>query len=291
LKSYLMINLPTYRLKSALLLLLVALVGITCARKDLIKPGDSLPRAFGKAKNLYESGKYADAVQAFETVIRIGRGTEYAQDAQYLLAESYFEDERFLLAASEYERFRTLYPNSPRREEIDFNEALCYYELSPRFKLSQQYTRTAIEKFRLFNSRYPDSDRVQESAGFITDLRSKLARKLYNAADLYMRTDQYEAAIIYYDLTIDRYPETRWAERALVNEINAYVIYADNSVSTKQRERYNKAVESYEKYLQLFPESNLRKRAEEYVDEARVALAELGPAPENTTVTASKENR
>ncbi|MGK7370554.1 MAG: outer membrane protein assembly factor BamD, partial [Candidatus Halalkalibacterium sp. M3_1C_030] len=218
------------RFKTGILLLLIALVGITCARKDLIKPGDTLPQAFGKAKNLYDNGKYGDAVEALETVIRIGRGTEYAKDAQFLLAESYFKDERYLLAASEYERFQTLYPNSPRREEVDFKNAYCYYELSPRFKLSQQYTRTAIEKFRLFNSRYPDSERVQESAEYITEMRSKLARKLYNAADLYMRTDRYEAAIIYYDLTIDRYPESEWAERALVNEINAYVIYADNSV-------------------------------------------------------------
>lgn len=277
--------------KSGFLLLIIALVGLSCARKDLIKPGDTLPQAFGKASNLFENGKYGDAVQAFETVIRIGRGTEYAKDAQFLLAESYFNDERYLLAASEYERFQTLYPNSPRREEVDFKNAYCYYELSPRFKLSQQYTHTAIEKFRLFNSRYPDSERVQESAEYITELRSKLARKLYNAADLYMRTDRYEAAIIYYDLTIDRYPETEWAERALVNEINAYVIYADNSVSARQRERYTKAVDSYEKFLQLFPESDLRSRAEDYVDEARVALAELGPEPDDTTVTASKDSR
>lgn len=280
----------THYLKTGILLLLIGLVGITCARKDLIKQGDTLPQAFGKAKNLYDNGKYSDAVNAFETVIRIGRGTEYAQDAQFLLAESYFEDERYLLAASEYERFQTLYPNSPRREEVDFKNAFCYYKLSPRYKLSQKYTHTAIENFRLFNSRYPDSDRVQESAEYISELRSKLARKLYNAADLYMRTDQYEAAIIYYDLTIDRYPETQWAERALVNEINAYVIYADNSVSSMQRERYSKAVESYEKYLQLFPESDLRSRAENYVDDARDALAELGPPEDESTVTASTDN-
>lgn len=278
------------QLKTGILLLLIGLVGITCARKDLIKPGDSLPQAFGKAKNLYNNGEYSDAVNAFETVIRIGRGTEYAPDAQYFLAESYFEDGRYLLAASEYERFQTLYPNSPRREEVDYKNALCYYKLSPRYKLSQKHTRTAIEKFRLFNSRYPNSERVEEAAEYISEMRSKLARKLYNAADLYMRTDQYEAAIIYYDLTIDRYPETEWAARALVNEINAYVIYADNSVSSKQRERYTKAVESYEKFIQLFPENDLRSKAEDYVDDARTALAELGPSQDDTTVTASKND-
>lgn len=277
--------------KTGILVLLIGLAGITCARKDLIKRGDTLPQAFGKAKNLYEKGDYTEAAQAFETVIQIGRGTEYGKDAQYYLAESYFNVKRYLLAASEYERFKTLFPRSPRREEVDFKEAYCYYQLSPRYKLSQKYTHTAIEKFRLFNSRYPDSDRVLQAAEYITELRSKLGRKLYNAADLYMRTDQYEAAIIYYGLTIDRYPESKWAERALLNEINAYVIYADRSVPSRQRERYEKAVESYEKYLQLYPDSEYRSQAENYVDEARVALADLGSPSDSSAVTASQSHR
>lgn len=279
------------RLRTSMMLLLIGVVGLSCARKDLIKPGDSLPQAYGKAKNLFDKGDYSESAEAFETVIRIGRGTDYARDAQFYLAEAYFEDERYLLAASEYERYRTLYPRSPRREEVDFKEAYSFYELSPRFKLSQQYTNSAIEKFQLFNSRYPDSERVQESSEYITELRSKLARKLYNSADLYMRTDQFQAAIIYYDLTIDRYPESKWAERALVNEINAYVIYADRSVSSKQRERYELAVSSYEKYLQLFPDSEFRSEAEKYVDDARAALADLGSPDTNSTVTASQSNR
>lgn len=278
-------------LKTVILLLLIGSVTVTCARKDLIKPGDSLPVAFGKAKNLFDNGSFREAAQAFETVIQTGRGTEYARDGQYYLAESYYEDERYLLAASEYERFRTLYPQSPRREEVDFKEASCYYQLSPRYKLSQRYTRTAIEKFQLFNSRYPNSERIQQSSEYISELRSKLARKNYNAAELYMRTDQYEAAIVYYDLTIDQYPETEWAERALVDEINAYVVYADRSVTSMQRERYQKAVEAYEKYLQLFPNSEYRSRAEDYVDEARVALADLGSPADTGSVTVSQNNR
>lgn len=279
------------QLKTGLLFLIMGLLTMSCARKDLIKPGDSLPVAFGKAKNLFDKGSYTESAEAFETVIQTGRGTEYARDGQYYLAESYYEAGRYLLAASEYERFRTLYPQSPRRDEVDFKEAYCYYQLSPRFKLSQKYTHTAIEKFQLFNSRYPDSERVQEAAEYITELRSKLARKLYNAAELYMRTDQYEAAIVYYDLTIDRYPESEWAERSLVDEINAYVIYADRSVATRQRERYQKAVEAYEKYLQLFPDSEYRSRAESYVDKARLALANLDAQADSGNVTASQSNR
>ncbi len=270
-----------------LVLLLIVISGMSCARKDLIQPGDTLQEAFNKAMAQYQKENYREAASAFETVIRIGRGSDYGQEAQYFLAESYFNSNRFLLAAAEYERYSTLFPRSPKRPEADFKEALSYYNMSPRYRLDQKYTRRAIEKFRLYNSRYPQSDRVEEAAQYISEMRTKLAHKLYGAADLYMRTDRYEAAIIYYDLIIDRYPETAWAERALVDEINAYVTYAGRSIQSKQRERYQQAVATYEKYLQLFPNGKNRSEAESYVDEARGALADLGPPSSSSTGSTS----
>ncbi|MFH5833890.1 outer membrane protein assembly factor BamD [Halalkalibaculum sp. DA3122] len=253
----------------------VAILFSACSKQNYIQRGDSLPEAYKKSMRLFQLGDYTEAVDAFETVFSLGRGTEYARNAQYYLAESHFNNENYLLAASEYERYASLFPRSERREEVDFKEAYCYYELSPRYRLDQTYTHRAIEKFNLFESRYPDSERLPQIAEYVDEMRAKLAHKMYNAADLYMRIDEYEAAAIYYGLTIDQYPETAWAEQALVDQINAYNTYAANSVSSKQQERYQKAVESYEKYLQLFPQGEHRSLADEYVDEARVALAQL----------------
>ncbi len=272
---------------------LVALIAITlssCQGENIIKRGDSLQVAFKKAMNLYEDEEYANAVNAFETVLEIGRGTDYGQEAQFYLAESYYNDERYLLAASEYERYMSLFPRSPKYQDAMFKEAHSYYKLSPRYKLDQSHTRTAIEKFRIFNSEYPNSERADQAAQYITEMRAKLAKKLYNAADLYMRIDDYQAAITYYDLTIDGYPESIWAQRALLDKINAYNVYASRSVQEKQEERYQKAVSAYETFIQLFPEGEYRSQAEEYVDRARTALAELSVEPEGDNSTASAQS-
>lgn len=256
-------------------LLLVVFVFASCKNDALIQRGDSVNVAFDKAMAFYEKEDYTQAAEAFETVVQIARGTEYGQQAQFYLAESYFNDGRYLLAASEYERFISQFPREERRQEVQFKEAYCYYKLSPRYRLDQKYTRTAIEKFQLYTSRFPDSEKADEIGTYISEMRSKLAKKLYYSADLYMRTDQYEAAVIYYDLTIDKYPETIWAQRALVDEIEAYNIYAGRSVLAKQEERYEKAVDTYEKFIQLFPDGEYREEAEELVDEARSAIADL----------------
>ena len=270
-------------------LLLILFVISSCRSEALIKPGDSLQVAFKKAMRLYQNEDYSEAADAFETVIEIGRGTDYGQEAQFYLAESYFENERYLIAASEYERYISLFPQSNKRPQAQYREAYCYYQLSPRYKLDQKYTRMAIEKFRLYTSRYPNAENVEKADEFIVDMRGKLAKKLYFSADLYMRTDQYEAAIIYYDLTIDNYPESIWAQRSLVDEIDAYNTYAGRSVQSKQQQRYQKAVQTYEKFVQLFPEGEYRSQAEKYVDEARAALADISDSTQsqNNTVSAN----
>ncbi|MDZ7773965.1 MAG: outer membrane protein assembly factor BamD [Balneolaceae bacterium] len=272
--------------KSLLLSLLATMLLASCTKRELIRQGDSLEVAYEKALALYEDEHYADAARAFETVIQIGLGTDYGRHAQYYLAESYYNDRRYLLAATEYERFISQFPRSERREEVQFKEAYCYYQLSPRYRLDQEYTYTAIEKLRIFNSNFSDSDRTQEAAQYISDLRAKLARKQYNAGDLYMRMREYEAAIIYFDLTIENYPDTPWAEQALVDEINAYNIYASRSVEEMQRPRYESAVEAYETYVQLFPNGENRSLAEQYVDNARSALSSLPGAPAADSVGA-----
>lgn len=51
----------------------------------------------------------------------------------------------------------------------------------------------------------------------------------------------------------------------------------DNSIESKQAERYNNAISNYEKYLQLFPQSNNRAEAEALYLEAVDKLADVDP--------------
>jgi len=267
---------------SAILLLVIMASG--CRNTSFIQPGDTLEVAYEKALALYEDEKWDEAAGAFSAVLTLGRGSIVAQDAQFYLAEANYKNKRYLVAASEYERFTLLYPDSPRRETADLNIARCYYELSPRYKLDQTYTVQAIENFNIFLSRYPSSEYREEAIASIDALRDKLAQKIYSAADFYRRTQRYEAAVLTYGEVIDQYPETAWAEQSLVEQMESYILYADNSVSDRQRERYQKALDVYDTYLQLFPRGESRTRIEELFDEAEAAIASFS----SNTSTASR---
>lgn len=259
-------------MRTLFILITAALLFASCRSTDLIRPGDSLEVAYEKAMNQFEEENYTEAAEAFESVISIGRGTDIGQNAQFYLAESYFNNNRYLLAASEYERYAQFHPNSDRRVEADYKLALSYYNLSPRYRLDQTYTYQAIENFRLFLDRFPNSEHADEAGEYITELRSKLARKAYSSGEFYKRTNQYRAAAVYFDIVIDDYPETEWAERSLVDQMESYILYAENSVPDRQEERFEQALESYETYLQLFPRGENRSKVEDLYDRAQRGL-------------------
>jgi len=265
-----------------LFMIVSAFILAGCSNKYAIKPGDTLDTAFKKAEHFYKVHDYEQASSAFETVLSLARGTAKAEQAEYYLAESYYHNNEFLLAANEYKRFYSYYPKSDKRQEVQFKEALCYERLSPRYKLDQTNSIKAIELFQLFISHYPNSARADSAGKFIDKLRDKLAHKTYAAAKLYMRNNHYKAAAIYYGLTVDQYPETNWAEVALAKQVTAYLELADNSVRSKQEERYTKAVEAYQKYVQIFPDGKNREEAENSYSSAKAALTKIsGSKPKN----------
>jgi outer membrane protein assembly factor BamD len=57
--------------------------------------------------------------------------------------------------------------------------------------------------------------------------------------------------------------------------VRAFVVYAENSIASKQEERYQKAVENYDRLVQVFPDSKLVQRAADLYKEAQDALDEI----------------
>lgn len=260
---------------------LVVMLG-ACGSSNIIRPGDTLEVAFEKAMSMYEAEQFSASANAFETVLRIARGTETAADAQYYLAMSHYHNRDFLIAASEFQRFARNHINDSRRIESEFMEAYCYYRLSPNYKLDQSDTYRAIERFQLFVTRYPGTDEAGRALEYIDQMREKLAKKNFHAAKMYDRIGEYRSSALYFGLTVEEFPESAWAEEALVNQILAYVLYAQNSIPERREERFLKAVDSYQQYVQIFPRGPNRQLAEEYYDMAMEGLAQIA------TVTAER---
>lgn len=247
-------------LRSTLLVLLIA-IAAGCSSGNRID-AETPEAAFEQGLALYERGKHARAIEYFQHVFDFGRTNPRAADAQYYLAKAYFEDEQYLLAANEFTRFVELYRGDERAEEGAYMRALSYYELSPPYQLDQTDTETALTYIRLYLSTYPEGEHAAELGAITEELRAKLAQKQYEVAELYERRELYEAAAISFEQVLEKYPDSDYADDALLGALRNYKAFAEASIPVRQQERYQLAADAYERLVQLFPQSPLIGEAE-----------------------------
>ena len=171
-----------------------------------------------------------------------------------------------------YKRFVTRYPLSRKSEEAMYKSAICYYRMSPKITLDQSDTYTAIKEFQNYVDLYPNSPRVEEVNGKMDTLRMKLEEKEYDICRLYFKMEEYQAAITSYEAYLKDYPNTKYREEILNNMVINYYRYAENSIRSKQRERYELALEKYNTLCYVYPESEYIAKLEPTIKKIREKL-------------------
>ncbi|MEO0559902.1 MAG: outer membrane protein assembly factor BamD [Bacteroidota bacterium] len=224
--------------------------------------------AFDRGVEAFDRGKHARAVDHFRTALDFGRTSEFADDAQLYLARSYAGSKQYLLAGNEFTRFVEFYRTDPRVEDAAFERIQAYAALSPNYDLDQTDTRRAIQYIEQFQREYPESQNALAAAELRAELRARLARKQFETGRLYARREYYEAAVIAFQSVLEEYPESEYADDALVAALENQVLFADNSIPTKQKERYDEAIRIYNQFISIFPSSPFMDDAEGLYDRA-----------------------
>ena len=250
------------------------LAAISCLAVSLAACGGSSntvssgQEAYDRGVEAFERGKFSRAVDHFRTALDFGRTSEFADDAQLYLARSYAGSRQYLLAGNEFTRFVEFYRTDPRVEEAAFERIQAYAALSPNYDLDQTDTRRAIQYIEQFQREYPESEHAIAAAELRAELRARLARKQYETGRLYARREYYEAAVIALQSVLEQYPESEYADDALMAALENQVLFADNSIPSKQKERYDEAIRIYNQFISIFPSSPFIEDAEAQYDRA-----------------------
>lgn len=242
------------------ILILAIMLIAGCGRRAVLVDLTAEER-FRRGMNLYEDENYVRAIDEFRVVTRQFSGSEYADDAQYYIGMSYYNRGEFILAANAFETMVNTMSGSPYISEAQYKLAVSYYNLSPRFDLDQEYTYKAIDELQSFIDFFPTHELVPEAERKIRELHEKLARKQYNNARLYMRMRYYRAATRYFELVIERYHDTPFVELAYIGKTEALM----------ERNIYDEAQETIQRFLRQYPNSDKRERARTL--ERRIAAA------------------
>lgn len=206
---------------------------------------------FEYAKGLFDKGKYLDAITEFTVIVLKFSGDPVVDDAQFYLAESHFNNDEYLIAVAEYQKVISDYPESPYVEQAFFKIGLSYFNLSQRYELDQEYSFKAMRQFQNLIEAYPNGAYRTRSEERLAELREKLAKKQLLGGNVYRRMGIYDAAIIYYDILLEKYYDTSSAEEALFLK----------SECLFKLKKYDDAITNYTAFIEKYPESKFAEKA------------------------------
>ena len=227
------------------------------------------------AMDYFERGDYNHALQLFDLLQASFRSTPRGENITYHTAQCYYLQHDYEIASYYFNRFVQSYPFSKNAEKAAYMSAYCSYMESPESGLDQTNTLNAIRQLKAFTERYPESDSLGRANQLMADLNNKLEEKDYNICQLFYRMENYSAAITSFENMLKKYPNTLHREEILFDMAKTYYDYAENSITEKQRERYESCVEQCNTLTYLYPGSKYLQEVNGIAAKARKKLENI----------------
>ena len=168
--------------------------------------------------------EFVKAQDEFKFVLSRGTGTDYGDDAQFFLAESYFLNKQYMLSIAEYESLTRKMSFSPFFEKSRFRICEAYMIESPDYYNDQSYSEKALERYQEFLDDFPNSEYSQMATESMIILRNKLAKKLYETGVLYMKMDEFEPARMSFNRVLNNYYDTNIIQMVHIGVVKSLLL-------------------------------------------------------------------
>lgn len=119
------------RLSVYFLLMALLLTLGSCSKFNRIRKSGDMNMKYDAAVKYFENKKYFNALQLFEELIVVLKGTDKAESSYYYYCLSYFYTGDYTSAAYHFNNFAQTFPMSAKAEDALFYNAYCYYLDSP----------------------------------------------------------------------------------------------------------------------------------------------------------------
>ena len=262
--------------KSIYIYILVLITFLSsCSKFQRLQKSDDFNLKLEAAMGYYEKGDYYRASLLFESVIPLLKGKKKAEDAQYYYAVCQYELRQLYMAQYYFKKFYQTFPKSKYTEQAYFMYAQSLYENSPKYNLDQSNTLEAIAAFQDFVNKYPKSDLKDKCNAIVDELQGKLEKKAYEQAKLIHRIGDYKAAVVTFGNFIQDFPQSQRVPEIYFLRIEAQYKLAKISIESKKQERYYKALDYYQLYIDKFEKATFTKDAVQIYDECLKQISAL----------------
>lgn len=258
-----------------LLVFLLLAAAVSCSKFRKIEKSEDWRLKYEAAIRYYEKKDYYRASILFEQILPIVRGLPEGEKVQFYMAYCQYYDRFYLLASEQFKTFYETYGRSAFAEEARYMHAYSLFSAAPRHNLDQTSSIDAMTAMQEFLNRYPDSRFRDQAIEIIFSSQRKLEKKGFDNAQQYYKMRMYKAAIVALDNFKNNFPDSKYLEEAYYLVIDSEFRQAEQSIRSKQAERYNEVIEDYKEFLERFPESKYLKEAEKLYAESLDKLKSL----------------
>lgn len=233
---------------------------------------------YDAAVNYYERGDKGDYIKAsmlLEEILPIITGMPEAENANFYFAYCHFHQNLFVESAFYFKTFYETYSRSEFALESMYLRAYSLFLDSPVEELDQSSSAEAIAAMQQFLNLYPETEYSGQATATINELQRKLESKAYRNALLYKKLSQYNSAVITFENFSKDYPDSQYNEEVNYLKLESQYLYSKRSISSKQKERYEKAIEIYIYFIENYTDSKFAKDAERINDDCRKWMNEF----------------
>jgi len=252
----------------------------SCSPFSKLQKSGSDDEKYKAAVQYYKKEDWYRAGLLFEELIPVLKGSTESEMAQFYHAYSQYHQQQYLLSATLFKKFYETFARSDYAQEAMYMYAYSLYKDTPAFNLDQSNTLTATSALQDFINAYPDSKYKDDCTKLILDLRGKLERKAFEKAKLYYRTSgfniaSYKSSVIAINNFQKEFPDSEYNEELAFLKVDAEFSLAQNSLETKQKERYEEAMTYHQIFVDKYPKSRFLKQAEKMYETSQREIERL----------------
>lgn len=257
-----------------LILTAVAIVAFSSCKTqyELLLQSNDADAKYEAAFDYYNEGKFSKAGSLFESLSMLTSGTERDDTVRFYWGLSNYKFRDYYTAETNFENFLDTYPRSPFASEARYLRLDCLYRSTLRYELDQAPTYKAITEISEYIIEFPDNPHMQTCHDMLVDLNERLDKKAYEGARLYYKMENYKASRVAFRNVLKDDAENIYREDILYYIAMSSYKYAQNSIQSKQKERYLTFVDDYLNFIGEIPDSHYRKELDNVYRKVQKAL-------------------
>jgi outer membrane protein assembly factor BamD len=191
------------------LILLFFLGGCSAVDRFLGRGMDEMDPAELMAQGMrnLESGRYSDAVKAFEKIRDRYPYSKFAVTAELKLADALYRTGEHEQAFEAYDQFERLHPRHKEIPYVIYQKGMCHFDRITTTDRDQFQTQRAREEFERLIARFPREDYANMARQHLRKCYIYLAEYEIYVGHYYFKRGYYKAALARYTYVIENYPD------------------------------------------------------------------------------------